>query len=314
MNKEIYNKEEIIREVINRKIGFLGIGQMGGSLLQSFTKFLNSTGNNKNMFYLYDTNQNQLNEYKSYGFNNIAESEKDIFSSSRIIFICTKPDTVETLLRNNIEYITKEHLLVSIAAGISIDFIESIFKFSQDKSNTNTNGLTFIPKIIRIMTNHLCLINEASSVYAVNKHSSLTDENIIKALLNNVGIITKIQEKQMNVFTALAGSGPAFVYHFAESLIDGALKNGIDIHAAREYVIQTLYGAAKYLRDNKSNNPNPNNIKYIVTTPNGTTIAGLTQLDKYKFKYAVNEAITSATKRGAEIEKEKMKLFSKSKF
>jgi pyrroline-5-carboxylate reductase len=89
------------------------------------------------------------------------------------------------------------------------------------------------------------------------------------------------------------------------------LKNGIDVNTGRDFVVQLLYGASKFLKN--SNEKNVNHIKYAVTTPNGTTIAGLSQLDKYRFKHALNEAITSATERGKEIEKEKMNLF-RSKF
>ena len=162
------------------------------------------------------------------------------------------------------------------------------------------------------MTNHLCMIFESASVYSVNSCCEHKDEIIVSTLLKNVGIIKKVEEKLMNVFTALSGSGPAFVYQFTESLIDAALKNGVDVNTAREYAIQVLYGASKFMKEGKEKNPN--NIKYIVTTPNGTTIAGLAQLDKHKFKHAVSEAITYATKRGQEIEIEKMKIFSKNKF
>ena len=110
----------------------------------------------------------------------------------------------------------------------------------------------------------------------------------------------------MNAFTALTGSGPAFVYQFIESLVDSALKNGIDVPTARQYAIQNVMGAAMFM--NESIDKNPNNIQYIVTTPKGTTIAGLNQLNKHRFKFAVDQAITAASNRGMEIEKEKMKL------
>ena len=162
------------------------------------------------------------------------------------------------------------------------------------------------------MTNHLCMINEGASVYSINKNCNKIDEEIINSLLLNVGISKKVDEKQMNIFTAFSGSAPAFVYNFADSLIEGGLKNGIDVNTAKDYAIQVIYGAAKFMKNNKDNYPS--NLKYKVTTPNGTTIAGLNQLEKYKFKYAISQALSFASQRGAEIEAEKLNNFSKPKF
>jgi pyrroline-5-carboxylate reductase len=308
-------EEEIMKEIFTKKIGFLGVGQMGTALLLAFSKYLKNAiqknlqnfnlSNVDDIFYLYDTQESKTLEMKNYGFKNFSFNENEIFKKSKIIFICVKPDTVEGLINRNIDYITSDTLLISIAAGVSINYLENLFIHKNPKSKIN-------PKIIRIMTNHLCLILESASVYSVNSSCNLSDEKIVSTLLQNVGIIKKVDERQMNVFTALSGSGPAFVYQFLESLIDASLKNGVDIHIAREYAIQVLYGAAKFMKDGKEKNPN--NIKYVVTTPNGTTITGLNQLDKYRFKYAVTQAITYATNRGEEIEIEKMKKFANSKF
>src|SRR5690606_16066826 len=132
------------------------------------------------------------------------------------------------LIERNKNYINSDHLIISIAAGISIEIFEYLFK-----------GKT-TPKIIRIMTNHLCLINEGAGVYSVNSKCQNADEKIVLKLMSPVGLIKKVEDKQMNVFTALSGSGPAFVYHFAESLIDASLKNGVDIVTARQYAIQVI--------------------------------------------------------------------------
>lgn len=320
-------EEEVFEEILNKKIGFLGVGQMGTALLLAFRKYLKNAlqkfdGNSKipkifknsispdyvdyvdDIFYLYDTQESKALEMKKFGFKNFSKDETEIFRKTKIIFICVKPDTVEGLIKRNQEHMSSDTILISIAAGVSINYLENLF--------INVIHSHSKPKIIRIMTNHLCLILESASVYSVNSSCSSSDEKIVVTLFENVGIIKKVDEKQMNVFTALSGSGPAFVYQFLEALIDASLKNGVDIHTAREYAIQVLYGSAKFMREGAEKNPN--NIKYVVTTPNGTTISGLNQLDKYRFKYAVGEAISYATKRGEEIELEKMKKFAKSKF
>jgi len=278
---------------------------MGSALLLSFANYLKNFNLNLNeIFYLYDTVTEKQEEFKRLGFTNFTYTEEQAFSKAKIIFICVKPDTVEGLIKRNSHLIKEDSLLISIAAGISLDYFEGLL-LAEKKSKMS------LPKIIRIMANHLCLITESASVYSTNTKCTLEDERIVATLLKNVGLIKKIEEKQMNAFTAMTGSGPAFVYYFAEALIDAGLKNGIDVNTGRDFVVQLLYGASKFLKN--SNEKNINHIKYAVTTPNGTTIAGLSQLDKHRFKHALNEAITAATERGKQIEKEKMNLFS-SKF
>lgn len=272
---------------------------MGSCLIKTFSNNLklhqqkNYKKDFNDYFYIYDPLPQKKQEFESYGFKNFMKDELDVVKNSDIIFCCVKPDIVYDVLTKTKQEVKKDSLLVSIAAGISIDFMQQIY----EKNN--------LPKIIRIMTNHLCTVNQAGSVYCSNENCEKIDELLIENFLTNVGIAKKVDEKLLNPFTALTGSGPAFVYHFIESLVDAGVKSGIDVNTAREYAIHTVLGAAMFMKDSKEKNPN--SLQYIVTTPNGTTIAGLNQLNKYKFKYAVSEAISKASARGKEIEKEKTK-------
>ena len=272
---------------------------MGSCLIKTFSNNLkynhqkNHQNDFKDYFYMYDPIFNKKKEFESYGFKNYMDSEVEVVKNSDIIFCCVKPDVVHDVLTKTKTEVGKNSLLVSIAAGINIEYIQSIY----DKNKS--------PKIIRIMTNHLCTVNQAGSVYCTNENCENEDELLIENLLNDVGISKKVDEKLFNAFTALTGSGPAFVYHFIESLVDASVKNGIDVNTARQYAIQNVLGAGLYMKESKEKNPN--SVQYIVTTPSGTTIAGLNQLNKHKFKYAVSEAISAATARGKEIENEKYK-------
>ena len=307
---------------------------MGGVLLTSFSNLLNSKYskqyeiNFKDYFYLYDPFPGKKESFLKSGYKNYLDSEGEVLENSKIIFTCVKPDKIYDVLASSKINVQKETLIVSIAAGISIDYIEQIYLHNylsekypsfQNQKNINSNisnnpqeqSIQNIPKIVRIMSNHLCSINEAGSVYSINKKCDLEDEELINFLLKNVGLVKKIDENLMNAYTALAGSGPAFVYHFIESLVDASIKLGIDVHTAREFAVQTVFGASKYVLN--TSDKNPNNIQYIVTTPNGTTIAGLNQLNKNCFKYAVSEALTAAAVRGEEIEKSKLASLEKLK-
>lgn len=303
MNIRTTNK--LIDEILSRKMGFLGTGQIGGVLIKSFTNFLTQNYQEaykvdfKDYFYMYDPSKKDY--MTSIGYKHSMNNEAEVFRNSKIIFNCVKPDVVQGLFLGNRNEVTEDHLIVSIAAGIGIDYMEKLFKVNNVKP--------VMPKIVRSMTNHLCSINTSGSVYTLNSKCNELDEEIVKTLLLSLGIVKKIYENQMNAFTALTGSGPAFVYHFIESLVDASIKNGIDVNTAREFAIQTVFGAAKYLKEEKDKNPNTH--QYIVATPKGTTIEGLSQLNKHKVKHAMIEAITCATKRGEQIEKEKNKLLKK---
>lgn len=380
----ILGSNKLVDMIIKKKIGFLGVGQMGNVLLSSFSNLLNSKyGGYYNIdfndyFYLHDPFPGKKETLRKQGYKNFVENEAEVFENSKIVLTCVKPDQISNVLLKTKPKVQKDCLVISIAAGISIEFIEKLYanNYIYDESgnpqankighsystnlnlknayNNNDNNLdnsinindksssgvhhtsfaslhnspnpnlnlnlnvdchlkgeTEIPKIIRIMSNHLCSIGEAGSVYAANKNCDLEDEELITFLLKNLGLVRKIDEKLMNAFTALTGSGPAFVYHFIESLVDASLKCGIDVQTAREFAAQTVFAAAKYV--NSSPDKNPNNIQYIVTTPNGTTIAGLNQLNKHAFKYAVSEAISAASIRGEEIEQSKLASLDKMK-
>jgi pyrroline-5-carboxylate reductase len=227
-------------------------------------------------------------------YKNVMKNEREVFNNSKIIFNCVKPDIVPEVFTNSKKDIKEDSLIISIAAGISIEYMEKLCEYDKIE----------IPKIIRTMPNHLLSVGSGATVYCANSKCQQIDEEIARILFENLGIVKKVNEKQINAFTALSGSGPAFVYHFIESLVDASIKNGIDVKTAREFAIQTVYGSAKFLQEATEKNPNTH--QYIVTTPKGTTIEGLTQLNKHKFKFAVSEAITAATNRASDIEKEKV--------
>ena len=382
----ITGSNKLVDMIIKKKIGFLGLGQMGGVLLNSFSNLLNTKYSGyynidfNDYFFLHDPFPGKKETFRKQGFKNFMDHEAEVFENSKIVLTCVKPDQICNMLLKTKPKVQKDSLIVSIAAGISIEFLEKLYATNfiveengnsqaanknmnylnnQNSINQNTtkidnnnspnnnnysnlqqtsfagihnisnintnynpaniqkinqtdsyaNSTSEIPKIIRLMSNHLCSIGEAGSVYATNKNCDLEDEELITFLLKNLGLVRKIDEKLMNAFTALTGSGPAFVYHFIEALVDASLKCGIDVQTSREFAAQTVFAAAKYV--NNSPDKNPNNIQYIVTTPNGTTIAGLNQLNKHAFKYAVSEAISAANVRGEEIEQSKLASLEK---
>ena len=308
----------------SKKIGFLGAGKMGSSLASGFVNLLSKNCNMteeeiKDMIYFYEPSNKLQIDLEKKGYRNFVSSEADIFKNTKIVLNCVKPNIVKETITNSFHVSSSKTLMISIAAGITIEYMESIYKYNFLKrtceKRNSTNDLEIedleevvspnTPKIARIMTSHLAAIKEACCVYSLNKKCKSEDEDIIKFLLEELGTLKKIPEDLMNTYTSFIGSGPAFVYHFIESLVDSALKNGVDIQTAREMAVKTVFGAARYVAE--CENYNPNNSKYIVSTPKGTTIHGLSKLYENNFIFSVDQAITAAANRSAEIEKQNAK-------
>lgn len=283
---------------------------MGHSLLTSFTQLMKEdckipSSQIHESFYIYEPLQSQQKKLEAKGFKNIMKSESDVLKHSKIIFNCVKPHIIYDSIVNSIDSVTKDHMMVSIAAGVSINFMNQIYKEEFNKiKKKEISYENNLPKIVRVMTNHLCAIKQGGSVFCMSDSCDKKDEELINFFFNQVGLVKKIDESLMHAYTGLIGSGPAFVYYFIESLIDSALKNGIDVNSARQFATQTVMGAACFMDDTEDKSPN--NIKYIVTTPKGTTIAGLNKLNEHRFKFTVDEAVSAACQRSMEIDKEKI--------
>jgi pyrroline-5-carboxylate reductase len=287
---------------LKKKVGVLGLGQMGAILTKSFSGYLNQNYAEKfqvnfnDYFYLYSPTVKD--DFDIAKYKNNMKSESEVFGSAKIILNCVKPDIIQEVFHKGKSGIKNDTLIISIAAGTSIEYMERLCELDNIP----------IPKIIRTMPNHLVSVETGATVYCVNSKCEAIDEEIAKTFFENLGMVKKVYEKQMNAFTALSGSGPAFVYHFIESLVDAGIKNGIDVKTSREFATQTVLGAAKFLQ--QASEKNPNTHQYIVTTPKGTTIEGLAQLNRHKFKYAISEAVTAAANRAEEIENEKLKALT----
>ena len=219
-----------------------------------------------------------------------------MFKNTGMILIALKPDIVEPVLTKNKHLITNDKIIISIATGISIVLIEDYLGSKNSK-------------VIRVMPNAFCSIKESSSVYCINSKITEEDELVVQNLFKNLGLMNKVNENLINVFSGFSGAGPAYIYVFAEALIDGALKNGVPYLMARDYAIQTLVGAVKLLDKQKD----PYNMKYKITTPGGTTIAGINAMEKGKFRYTVMETISQDKIKAEQIEDSKLK-YLKPKF
>lgn len=203
--------------------------------------------------------------------------------SAATILLAVKPQVLANVLASIADAIS-DQLIISIAAGVPIA--------------TYQNALGADKAIVRVMPNVLCTVGEAASAYCPNAACSAEQAEFVGSLLNSVGSAVHVDEKLMDAVTGLSGSGPAFVALFVEALTDGGVASGLPRAQAANLAIQTVLGSARWLQEN---NVSPAVLKDMVTSPAGTTIAGVRALEDGAMRSAVIDAVVSATERSREL-------------
>lgn len=206
--------------------------------------------------------------------------------NSDIIIIAVKPAIVEKALSGMSGCLTKEKLLISVAAGITTAFIEKI-----------TGGE--IP-VIRVMPNTPALLCLGASGICRGKYADEFDERTASEILQSVGIVVSTTEDKLDAITALSGSGPAYVFYFIESMISAGIKAGLNEEDARKLTLQTIMGSVYMAYETEDS---PKTLRKKVTSPGGTTEAAIKVLAENNFQKILVEAILKAKERSKELGK-----------
>lgn len=209
-----------------------------------------------------------------------------VVQASNLLILAVKPQTMADLLAEIRGDVTGNHLIVSIAAGVPLAKL--------------AEGLGQDRRLIRVMPNTPCLVGASASAYSPGEHATPEDVQRVDRLLNAVGRAMPLPEKLLDAVTGLSGSGPAFVYVMIEALSDGGVRMGLPRDVATTLAAQTVLGAAKMVLET-GQHPGP--LKDMVTSPAGTTIAGLHALERGGVRAALMDAVEAATSRAAELSK-----------
>lgn len=266
----------------NLKIGFIGAGVMGKAIIKGLinSNFIES----KNITASEVTQESADKVSEEIGIKTFINN-KELVKSSDIIILSVKPYVIKDILSSVKDDLTKDKAIISIAAGISTEFIESTI---DEKIS-----------VTRAMPNTPALIEEGMTALCRGKYTSDKDINLAHDLFSSIGRCIEVQEKFINAVTGISGSGPAFVYFMIEALADGGLKLGLPKKTAIELAAQTLLGASKMVLETGKH---PSMLKDEVTTPGGTTIAGLAVMEENKIHSAlmktVEETAITASKSG----------------
>jgi pyrroline-5-carboxylate reductase len=261
--------------MFSKDLGIIGVGNMGSALLKGILE--EKTVDNDKII-IHDISSDLLDQ-RAEEFNvSKATNNVSLIQSAKYILIAVKPQIIEQVLREIGFEITEEHTIISIAAGISLDFIS--------KSIKKNIGL------IRVMPNTPALVGAGASAIAYNKSVSKEALDYVKKLLNSVGIVVELEEKHIDAVTGLSGSGPAYIFIIIEALADGGVKMGLSRDIALKLAAQTVLGSAKMVLETGKH---PGVLKDMVTSPGGTTITALHELEKGKLRGTLIGAVEAAT-------------------
>ncbi|MBI4526474.1 MAG: pyrroline-5-carboxylate reductase [Deltaproteobacteria bacterium] len=210
----------------------------------------------------------------------VTPSNVEACEFAEIVILAVKPQVVDPVLKEIAEKIGRTKLLVSVAAGVPLSRIEG--------------HLIQGARVVRVMPNTPCVVAAGASCYAPGAHATPADLEKVSAILRSFGIALPVEEKYLDAVTGLSGSGPAYVFLFMEALADGGVQAGLSRDVALKLALQTVYGSAKLALESGKH---LGQLKDEVTSPGGTTIAGLYVLEKAGIRGTIMEAVLEATRR-----------------
>ncbi|WP_106397167.1 pyrroline-5-carboxylate reductase [Actinocorallia populi] len=260
-------------------IAILGTGKMGEALLSGLLR----AGRRPSELLVTARRQERAALLRErHGVTAVANVEAA--NKASVLVLAVKPQDMAALLAEIGPHVSSGTLVVSMAAGITTSFISE--RLPSD-----------VP-VIRVMSNTPVLVDEAMSVISAGEHAGAEHLALAEELLRPVGKVTRLPESLQDAATALSGSGPAYFYYLVEAMVDAGILLGMPRAAALELVIQSAVGAAVMLRDSGEH---PVLLREAVTSPGGTTIAAIRELEKHGVRAAVLEAIEAARDRGREL-------------
>ena len=217
-----------------------------------------------------------------------AGTNAEVVAGCDVLVLAVKPQVMAAVLAEIRPHIESRHLVVSIAAGITL--------------GTLTDGLGDRTRLIRVMPNTPCLVGASAAGFATGGAATAADATLVGTLFGAVGKAYPVAEHLLDAVTGLSGSGPAFVYVLIEALADGGVRVGLPRDVAQALAAQTVLGSAKMVLETGQH---PGALKDAVASPGGTTIAGLHALERAGFRAALMDAVEAAAARAQELGRKK---------
>ncbi len=265
------------------KIGFIGAGKMATALARGLCQSHRTEPSN---ILASDPLEAARITFAKETNAKTTVSNTDLLQFAKVIILAVKPQNAIEALNEIKKHFTKDHLIISIAAGITISTIEKILPKGS--------------RVIRAMPNAPAIVGCGACGFSLGKNASSEDSKLALELLSSVGIAMEVKEQLLDAVTGLSGSGPAYIYLVIEALIDGGVYAGLPRDIATKLATATVMGSAMMALET---NLHTAQLKDMVTSPGGTTIEGIYELEKAAVRAAFIAAVKAAT--------EKSKIFGK---
>ncbi|MEH6942505.1 pyrroline-5-carboxylate reductase [Bacillus sp. JJ722] len=258
------------------KIAFVGAGSMAEAMISGITSRSNQSPNQITV--MNRSNDERLSILNTtYGVKTTHDYDV-LLKDASIVFLAMKPKDVFSALSTIKSFLHEGMLIVSVVAGVSMDSIETIINKKV--------------AIIRSMPNTSATIGKSATAIAQNRFVTNEQLQVVTTLLETIGQVTLVQENQLDAVTGLSGSGPAYIYYLVEAMEQSAEKIGLDKEAAKALILQTIIGAAEMLQNSTKT---PQTLRKEVTSPGGTTEAGIHVLQSHQVQEAFINCIVEAT-------------------
>jgi pyrroline-5-carboxylate reductase len=267
-------------DIQRRRWGFVGAGKMATALIRGMIR----DGTPPESISASDPNSQARASLVSETGIPTFDTNAEVIRNSDVVVLAVKPQMMASVLEEIRELITTDHLVVSVAAGVTLA--------------TLAKGLGADRRIARVMPNTPALVCEGASAYCLGPVVKQGDDATVIGCLEAVGRSFRVPENLLDAVTGLSGSGPAFVYVIIESLADGGVRAGLPREIALALAAQTVLGSAKMVLETGLH---PGDLKDQVASPAGTTIAGLHALERGGIRAALMDAVHAAYARSVEL-------------
>jgi len=261
------------------RVAIIGAGKMGQALLSGMLR----AGEPASALMVTNRRPDRADDIRARTGVDVVDNVTAVTSSDTLV-LAVKPQDMSDLLAEIGEHVTGNHLVVSVAAGITTSFIEA--RLADD-----------VP-VVRVMSNTPVLVDEAMSAISAGSHAGAHHLARAEALLTSVGRTLRVPESQQDAVTALSGSGPAYFFYLVEAMTDAGILLGLPRAVAHDLIVQTAIGSAVMLRDSGES---PQALREAVMSPAGTTIAAIKEMENHKVRAAFLAALEAARDRSREL-------------
>lgn len=260
-----------------KKIGFIGAGNMGKAIIKGI---IDSKITLAEHIIVYDVYEPALKVLEEEHGITTAKGEIEVVQNSDMVILAVKPGIIRSVLKEISETVNEETLVVSIAAGVTLEALSEAFPLGT--------------KLVRVMPNTPAMVGSGMSGISPNAFVTEVDKVFIKSVFSSFGKAEFVGEYLMDAVVGVSGSAPAYVYMFIEALADGAVHSGMPRAQAYQFAAQTVLGSAKMVLETGKH---PGELKDMVTSPGGTTIEAVKSLEESGFRAAVMNAVVKAAEK-----------------